>query len=550
MPLPPKAPDGAGRVELVGRDSFVAGEWITLKVVYTAGALGLARGGRVRIGLPNTGWSKPHVPHPRYWEEEAGGTAQDYTPFHRVNTTAEVMSDGPVMVELSVMERMLAPNLDPAHGYWRWWITAAVKSGRLVPGDRLAITYGDPRFGEPGARVQTFPESQVNVACYIDLDGEGRFGRVVGSPIFLDVLAGLPARANVVVPSVVEGPLEAAVAATDACHCVPTPADVPALYLVGPETRVLVDTRSWPQRVPITAQDATRGVEVRDEAGRLWGASNRAIQCAPDGLHLFWGDLHAQSMYHSGHSQRADHHQAGWTKSLSCGTPSEVYEYARDVAFLDFAVITDQGACLSDGWEPLQEAANAFNRPGSFVTLRGYEAGVAAGHRNVYFRGGETEPPYDPGSFSLHPLALFEAYRGRSDVLMIPHHVKVWTDWQFHSPELEPVMEVYSSWGQSEDPSMQLWEKGMTPGAGAWEAFRRGYRLGIVASSDTHVGMPGRAYPGSRQVHTPFGGGVCALWAPELTREAIFEALRVAALLREHRGASHHPLLRGRALHG
>jgi hypothetical protein len=66
----------------------------------------------------------------------------------------------------------------------------------------------------------------------------------------------------------------------------------------------------------------------------------------------------------------------------------------------------------------------------------------------------------------------------------------------------------------------------MTGGAGAWAAFQRGYRMGLMASSDNHVGMPGRSYPGDRQAHTPFKGGLCAIWAPELTREALFAALK------------------------
>jgi hypothetical protein len=37
--------------------------------------------------------------------------------------------------------------------------------------------------------------------------------------------------------------------------------------------------------------------------------------------------------------------------------------------------------------------------------------------------------------------------------------------------------------------------------------------------------MPGRSYPGDRQAHTPFKGGLCAIWAPELTREALFRAI-------------------------
>lgn len=87
-------------------------------------------------------------------------------------------------------------------------------------------------------------------------------------------------------------------------------------------------------------------------------------------------------------------------------------------------------------------------------------------------------------------------------------------------------MEIYSCWGQSESPGADLWNKGQTPGAGAWEALRRGYRLGMIASSDNHVGMPGRSYPGDRQVHTPFKGGLCAIWAENLSRESLFQALK------------------------
>ena len=67
---------------------------------------------------------------------------------------------------------------------------------------------------------------------------------------------------------------------------------------------------------------------------------------------------------------------------------------------------------------------------------------------------------------------------------------------------------------------------GVTGMAGAWEAFRRGYRMGLMASTDNHVGMPGRSYPGDRQIHTPFPGGLCAVWADELTADSVFAALR------------------------
>ena len=161
------------------------------------------------------------------------------------------------------------------------------------------------------------------------------------------------------------------------------------------------------------------------------------------------------------------------------------------------------------------------------MTLKGYEAGSPLGHRNVIYSSDDIDKPLDAiASIRFIRMSYSPHYRGRRDVIIIPHHVKTWTDWKYHDPELEPVMEIYSCWGQSESPGLDLWNKGQTPGAGAWEAFRRGYRMGMIASSDNHVGMPGRSYPGDRQIHTPFAGGLCAIWADELTRDSLFTSLR------------------------
>ena len=81
------------------------------------------------MGTPNTGWQRPVVPQPRYWDELVSGAARQYAPFHPVNTTAEVSSKGGASLYLETMERMLAPDADPAYAYWRWWVTARVEGG-------------------------------------------------------------------------------------------------------------------------------------------------------------------------------------------------------------------------------------------------------------------------------------------------------------------------------------------------------------------------------------------------------------------------------------
>ena len=520
---------GIGAVELAPPGPFVTGARVTLAVAFTIGDEGLGTGARIRVGLPNTGWEEAVVPQLRYWDELVQGKARAFAPFHPVNTTAEVKSEGGATIHLEAMERMLLPDEDPAEAYWRWWVTGTVEEAPLAGGDQVVLTYGDPRFVGRGARVQTFPERDLTLSVYVDR-GDGQWVRPDGAPIGLDVVPGPPVRANMVMRPV--RPAEdhgIQIGLTDASHCRPEGRPPQSLVLRDEQWRRVGSVRFTADGSPeieVEKRPALVGpLVLTDSSGeQVWGKARPCFQDLDQ--QLYWGDLHAQSEYHVMHSQAKDARQPGWAKGISCGTPDELYQYAREVSLLDFVAITDQGAITGTGWEVLQEKAAEYDRPGAFVTFRSYEAGSPVGHRNVYFRDMEPTSPEDPGTFSYMPDFLYDHYRGRDDVILVPHHVKTWTDWSYHDPDLEPLMEIYSCWGQSEDPSTDRWNKGMTPGAGAWEALRRGYRLGMIASSDNHVGMPGRSYPHDRQVHTPFPGGLAAIYAPELTREALFDAMR------------------------
>jgi hypothetical protein len=420
-------------------------------------------------------------------------------------------------------------------------VTAKVESAPLVSGDQIIITYGDSRFVGEKARIQTFPENDLTISAYINL-GDGKWIRPAGAPVKLDVISGDAIRANVVKPSIVGNEIsQLRIALTDACHC--------KLREVAKETLVLRDKNLKQLETVEFSNSGLAVVELKspfsvceqitvtDSSGeKIWGRSNPSILQA-GGNKLFWGDLHAQSEYHVMHSQKKDARQSEWSKGISCGKPDDLYQFARDVSLLDFVAITDQGAITGVGWDVLKEKAAEYYRSEKFVTFNSYEAGSPVGHRNVFYRNGDACPPQDAAKFNYMPEFLYRYYAGRKDVIMIPHHVKTWTDWSFYNPELEPVMEIYSCWGQSENPSMKLWDKGMTPGAGAWEALRRGYRLGMIASSDNHVGMPGRSFPHDRQVHTPFPGGLAAVWAPELTKRFSTRFARAAVTARPAQGS-------------
>ena len=82
----------------------------------------------------------------------------------------------------------------------------------------------------------------------------------------------------------------------------------------------------------------------------------------------------------------------------------------------------------------------------------------------------------------------------------------------------ERTVEVHSTWGTFE-----------------WllhDAFDKGYRVGVVCHSDDHKGRPGATRPGA----STFGaiGGLTCYFMPELTRDALFEALRQ----RQHYGTT------------
>ncbi|MCL5743864.1 MAG: hypothetical protein M1541_08040, partial [Acidobacteria bacterium] len=220
--IPPAAPPELGAFEMLHDGPLVAGMRTSIRFVYTAGSAGLENGSRLRIGLPNTGWEKPVVPQQRYWDELVRGSDRRLAPFHPVNATAMIYSADRPGHCLEVMERMLAPDEDPALAYWRWWITLTIEGASLSPGDRIEVLYGDRRFGSEGARIQAFVEPGINVCAYVDAGGRGEYRALHGTPVYFDVTGGGASRANVVAPSVRTDECHIArIAVTDECHCIP-----------------------------------------------------------------------------------------------------------------------------------------------------------------------------------------------------------------------------------------------------------------------------------------------------------------------------------------
>ena len=274
-------------------------------------------------------------------------------------------------------------------------------------------------------------------------------------------------------------------------------------------------------------------------------------------LHLFFGDTH-------GHSKlSAD----SWYH-----TPQQYFRYGRDVARLDFCALTDHDAPLSLArfprrWRRAVQAVRKCHRPGRFVIFHAFEwtSGTPEGsmqqripgrdrwgyledpkhfgHRNVYFPGDEVpdhvfshdDPDYDTPEKLWSAMAPFGA-------VSIPHHPLGGPvcpfDWDHFNPECEPVVEIYSTHGSSVHGGCrhEIYNPYLNGKHSVRAALDRGLMFGFMASSDTHLGLAGNSTLPDPNIsfsqwyfkgrHRPPGPGIAAVYARNLSREAVFEALR------------------------
>ena len=222
---------------------------------------------------------------------------------------------------------------------------------------------------------------------------------------------------------------------------------------------------------------------------------------------LCWGDLHAQSV-------------------IGCGARSidAYYGHARDFAATDFG--SHQANCFlvsNPEWSETQAATQRAQADGRFVTLLGVEwsaASPSGGDHNLYFPG-DVAPLHrcshefvadksDLESDLPHVTDLHAFYRG-SDALMAAHVGGRTADLRWHEPALDRLLEVHSTHATSE------WF--------LFDALRRGYRMGVIAGSDSVDGRPGASHPGHMGVRN-VGGGLTAVAMPALTRGALWSALK------------------------
>ncbi|MDJ0789193.1 MAG: CehA/McbA family metallohydrolase [Myxococcota bacterium] len=488
--------DRGGRASLLpGEDGSVpegeVGRPGRFRLAYEAGPLGVAVGGSVQLQVsPFWGWSEPQV------------HAADLPGYTEVSTEA-------AGVELAPSSR--------GGGL----LVVEIGGRALVEGERIEFLYG---AGAAGTRVDRYAEERSPFFFAVDGDGDGRRAFLADAPV-VRVRAGRPVGMVVTLPSVarpgesvtlraavLDGAGNTGVDWQGNLELVDAPESVkgPRLLRVEPGSLGLVQASyvvEEPGLVELTVR-GLGGLEVR----------TNPLLVDPDAPRLRWADLH-------GHSVLSD----------GTGTPDAYYRYARDVAGLDVAALTDHDHWglpfldeTAESWSEIRRATEAHYDPGRFVTIHGYEwTSWLFGHRHVLHFGGPEEAGAHLHSFldeaTDTPPELWDALRGEP-ALTFAHHSAgspVATSWEIApDPVLEPLTEVTSVHGNSESPSMPNAVGGGLPGNWVPDALARGYRLGFVGSGDSHDGHPGLAHLGAGT------GGLAAIEVEELTREAVLEALR------------------------
>jgi hypothetical protein len=387
----------------------------------------------------------------------------------------------------------------------------------LAAGERIRIRYG---AGPAGARADRFAERESRFWIAVDGDGDGVREFLIDSPS-VDVTAGPPTRLVVHLPATARPGEEALVRIAVLDAQANAGGDFEGEIRFGehdeavrlPESVRLEAADRGVKQVPIRV-DAEGLVRIRAEGpGGLTALSN-PMRVASDAPRILFGDLH-------GHSNLSD----------GTGTPEDYYAYARDVAALDFAALTDHdhwGIPFLDQHPALRAriraATESAHAPDRFVALHGFEwTSWVFGHRHVVYFGSESPLHSSLAPESDTPEELWALLRG-TPAMTLAHHSAggpIATDWSVRpDPELEPLTEVASVHGNSEAPDAPAPIYQAARGNWVRDALARGYRLGFVGSGDSHDGHPGLA-------HLATGwGGLAAVFSEDCTRAGLSEALR------------------------
>ncbi len=236
---------------------------------------------------------------------------------------------------------------------------------------------------------------------------------------------------------------------------------------------------------------------------------------------VYWGDLH-------------NHNAVGYAK----GSLERAYDIAQ--THLDFFCFTGHSQwpdmpempesprkthlqgfeVFRNNWEKVQRLANQNYAPGVFVPFIGYEwHSSQKGDQCIIFPDENAELRY------IDDIQELQQFAKSFGAILLPHHPAYLTgwrgaNWEVLDTSVSPVLEIFSEHGNAEsDLAPYGYDRHSMGGRYTVNTYQwlleHGVRIGAVANTDDHLGYPGA-----------YGEGLVAVYAEELTRESILQAVK------------------------
>ncbi len=474
--------DQMGRLVRTDSNPLVAGQYSTIVLEYTVGDAEVPVGTGLRLGVNFFN----NRPRPQVNEPALEG----FVSFRAQTQSAVTESYNSSMLGIfgSIFQPIPMPGL-------------RVTSGALKKGDKVIVTIGDTSRGSPGYRLPTRDSDDFPLLIAADFLGDGTV--IPAAKVSLPVSGDAAALINAIVPSVVAtGETFSIRLRVEDQYWNPAKFD-------GGEFKVSLNgkplgTISVPRGKYVGQLDGVKidleggyKVDVASANGSMSCKSNPMLVERNPRQRIYWGELHGHGGYEEG-----------------VGTVPRYYEFARDVAFLDFGSLTGHDVFLSQkGWDEIRRETEKANQAGKFVAYMGYEWTQQfrnGGHHNVFFKT-------DKGRYVTRweapvPNQLYEKLRAidsTDNVLIIPHAHEP-GDWNYNDSEMERLVEIFSMHGSFEYFGQRF--------------LKRGYRVGLVAASDDHTG-----HPGYSPAIISTRNGLAAVYAEKLDRDSIWRGMKERA---------------------
>ena len=510
-----------GNVEVIP-NCIDKNKYSTFILRYTVGKKGIAIGGGIKIGFE--------------WGDPLGcKIGQDYNllrPKDDNFISVKCISKNGGRVTIGKGMRVV---VNPT-------IIIHVKDNPLIENDVIEITFGDVSKGSKGYRIPNYSRV-THIIFVIDTDGNKVFNRLSdkklpeGYPKFT-IKPGKIEKLQVLAKSqvTVGTPLKVLVRAVDEeNNVINTYQSNFSVYLFpkNDESNTILECTVTKEEngvkiIPnlIFYEEGIKRIFVKDEILNLEAVSNPFKVNVRDDLNnknnVYWGQIHDHTLFSDG-----------------IGLPDEFYNYAKNLSNLDFAALSDHGtwvemrktfnkpkvrdflrqSLLEEDIEILEHSARKFNHPGEFLTFLGYEwCKTIGGDINVYFYKEENDISLVLKSLDTNsPKTLFKFLReNQSDLksMAITHFMlgkAIRTvdvdkmDTNYEDPaHLEHVVEICSVHGVREYGGDKMgWDcdngnhKYLTEGINmVQDALARGYKLGLIGGSDSHLCSPGTAVKG------------------------------------------------------